>query len=162
MRSKTGFHSDGVWHRIVLDECQEIKSPTTAIATMCAGLQSRHRYYTSDPRNQRTGGFGALSIDRYFDGSRVRPVSSLLFRPTPVAVLSRVQSLAQSRTQSRARWMVSGTPLVSTINDLHGELQFLNIWPFSLNLDGFWERKVRHPPPLARPLTNLTHAASWG
>jgi E3 ubiquitin-protein ligase SHPRH len=31
------------------------------------------------------------------------------------------------------RWMVSGTPLHSSINDLNGELQFLSVWPFSLS-----------------------------
>ena len=64
MRSKTGFHSDGVWHRIVLDECQEIKSPTTAIATMCAGLQSRHRYITTLMTLETAYG-RVLSVERW-------------------------------------------------------------------------------------------------
>ena len=55
------------WHRVVLDECQEIKVPTNQIAVNCAMLASRNR------------------------------------------------------------WMVSGTPLCSSINDLHGELNFLQV-----------------------------------
>lgn len=50
------------WHRIVLDECQEIKVPTNQIAKNCANLVTNHR------------------------------------------------------------WMVSGTPLCSRIDDLHGKL----------------------------------------
>jgi SNF2 family DNA or RNA helicase len=66
------------WHRIVLDECQEIKIATNQIATMCANLSSQRR------------------------------------------------------------WMVSGTPLCSRVSDLHGELNFLKVWPFCLpnNEDG--------------------------
>jgi hypothetical protein len=75
------------WHRIVLDECQEIKQSTSAIATGCAGLSSSYR------------------------------------------------------------WMVSGTPLCTKIEDLHGELNFLKIWPFSLSdtKDGFWGAKIGKP-----------------
>jgi len=75
------------WHRIVLDECQEIKSAKHSVAKMCAGLKSKYR------------------------------------------------------------WMVSGTPLCSRIEDLHGELNFLNVWPFSLpeNMDGFWSVKIGKP-----------------
>ncbi len=75
------------WHRIVLDECQEIKQSTSAIATGCAGLSSSYR------------------------------------------------------------WMVSGTPLCTKIEDLHGELNFLKIWPFSLSdsKDGFWSAKIGKP-----------------
>ncbi len=61
------------WHRIVLDECQEIKVATNNIATMCAKLSSQRR------------------------------------------------------------WMVSGTPLCSRVSDLHGELNFLKVWPFCLS-----------------------------
>jgi hypothetical protein len=45
------------------------------------------------------------------------------------------------------RWMVSGTPLVSKIEDLHGELNFLKVWPFSLTEkeDGFWSIKIGNP-----------------
>jgi E3 ubiquitin-protein ligase SHPRH len=43
--------------------------------------------------------------------------------------------------------MVSGTPLCSTISDLHGELNFLQVWPFCLSnaKDGFWEAKIGKP-----------------
>lgn len=50
-----------------------------------------------------------------------------------------------AKMSSTNRWMVSGTPLVSQIADLHGELNFLRIWPFSLpdRVDGFWELKIQ-------------------
>ncbi|CAM9847939.1 unnamed protein product, partial [Phaeothamnion confervicola] len=73
------------WHRVILDECQEIKTATTQVATLCQALHAENR------------------------------------------------------------WMVSGTPLASSINDLHGELAFLGVWPFSLQNDGFWEGKVAAP-----------------
>lgn len=60
------------WHRIVLDEAQEIRTATTQIARQCIGLHAQHR------------------------------------------------------------WMVSGTPLATSVDDLHGELAFLDVWPFSL------------------------------
>ena len=43
------------------------------------------------------------------------------------------------RLASDFRWMVSGTPLYSDLNDLNGELNFLGIIPFSLDdkWDGF-------------------------
>lgn len=60
--------------------------------------------------------------------------------------------------------MVSGTPLIASLDDLHGELQFLQVWPFSLRLDGFWERKVRDPwvqrDPACLPLLRLLLAAT--
>lgn len=43
------------------------------------------------------------------------------------------------------RWMVSGTPLCSKVEDLHGELNFLKVWPFCLQKDGFWESKIGKP-----------------
>ena len=45
------------------------------------------------------------------------------------------------------RWMVSGTPLHSGVNDLNGELQFLGVWPFCLSdtEDGFWALKIEAP-----------------
>ena len=75
------------WHRIVLDECQEIKVATNQIAKLCANLTSERR------------------------------------------------------------WMVSGTPLCTNVSDLHGELNFLKVWPFCLpnTVDGFWELLVDHP-----------------
>jgi hypothetical protein len=35
---------------------------------------------------------------------------------------------------STHRWMISGTPLTTKIDDLNGELQFLRVWPFSLQV----------------------------
>ena len=37
---------------------------------------------------------------------------------------------------STHRWMISGTPLTTKIDDLNGELQFLRVWPFSLQARG--------------------------
>ena len=55
-------------------------------------------------------------------------------------------NLAKSCTDlaSVHRWMISGTPLTTSINDLNGELQFLRVWPFSLSDkdDGFWEHRI--------------------
>ena len=75
------------WHRIVCDECQELKCSTNQIASLCADLESNHR------------------------------------------------------------WMVSGTPFCSKVEDLHGELNFLKVWPFCLanNKDGFWAHKIGIP-----------------
>ena len=47
--------------------------------------------------------------------------------------------------QASHRWMVSGTPLCSKVEDLHGELNFLKVWPFCLQKDGFWESKIGTP-----------------
>ena len=51
------------------------------------------------------------------------------------------------RLASDFRWMVSGTPLYSDLNDLNGELNFLGIIPFSLDdkWDGFWGLRVSRP-----------------
>lgn len=72
------------WRRIVLDECQQVRSATSAIARTCIDLRSEHR------------------------------------------------------------WMVSGTPLHSSVNDLNGELAFLGVYPFCLpnSSDGFWLHKI--------------------
>lgn len=80
-------YADFHWHRIILDECQEIKVATNKIASQCANLLANHR------------------------------------------------------------WMVSGTPLCSKIEDLHGELNFLKVWPFCLSndKDGFWDDKIGKP-----------------
>ena len=43
------------------------------------------------------------------------------------------------------RWMVTGTPFAKHLDDLHGELNFLGVWPFSLTNDGFWEARIRTP-----------------
>ncbi|CAG9462964.1 unnamed protein product [Pedinophyceae sp. YPF-701] len=75
------------WRRVVLDECQEIRSSTSEVARMCSDLQSTHR------------------------------------------------------------WMVSGTPLHDSLDDLNGELNFLRVWPFALSdrSDGFWKMRVSDP-----------------
>jgi len=48
---------------------------------------------------------------------------------------------------SHSRWMISGTPLYTGINDLNGELAFLGVIPFSLTdkQDGFWGLRVETP-----------------
>ena len=48
---------------------------------------------------------------------------------------------------ARARWMVSGTPLFSGLDDLNGELNFLGVIPFSCPdaTDGFWASCVSAP-----------------
>ena len=81
------------WRRIALDECQEVRSSTTALAKAAAGLQAAHR------------------------------------------------------------WMISGTPLHASVDDLNGELMFLGVWPFSLSdkTDGFWALKVSQPFQLRHP-----------
>eukprot|EP01038_Epipyxis_sp_PR26KG_P011456 gene11456-15348_t len=81
------FLSRYKWHRVVLDECQEIKISTNLIAQACSKLKASNR------------------------------------------------------------WMVSGTPLCTSIDDLHGELNFLQIWPFSLpdSEDGFWSLRISKP-----------------
>jgi hypothetical protein len=86
-RGSQNIYQTHQWHRIILDECQEIKNTTNQVATLCANLESERR------------------------------------------------------------WMVSGTPLCTKIEDLHGELNFLKIWPFCLNnsKDGFWDLRIGKP-----------------
>ena len=71
-------------------------------------------------------------------------------------VLDEMQEIRSSTTDlartckklvSDFRWMVSGTPLYSDLNDLNGELNFLGIIPFSLDdkKDGFWGMRVSRP-----------------
>lgn len=43
------------------------------------------------------------------------------------------------------RFLMTGTPLVNSINDLKGQLAFLKIWPFCLEQDGFWDTFVNYP-----------------
>lgn len=42
---------------------------------------------------------------------------------------------------------VSGTPLYESVDDLHGELNFLRVWPFALpnSTDGFWKHCISRP-----------------
>ena len=87
LKKHAQFYKKVIFHRIILDECQEIKVATTTLASQLANIKSTHR------------------------------------------------------------WMVSGTPLCTKIEDLHGELNFLKIIPFSLDnkKDGFWELKIGKP-----------------
>ena len=82
------------WKRVVLDEMQEVRSSTTALARLCEKLSAT------------------------------------------------------------TRWMVSGTPLYEGIDDLNGELNFLQIWPFALRdaEDGFWHLKIGQPWERKEPL----------
>ena len=93
-RAESGFTGNSrtvltniIWRRIVLDECQQVSSQTSAIARTCINLRSKFR------------------------------------------------------------WMVSGTPLHSSVSDLNGELAFLGVWPFCLpdTSDGFWGHKITEP-----------------
>ena len=44
------------------------------------------------------------------------------------------------------RWMVSGTPLYSSLADLRGELNFLRVSPFGAgHEDGFWQHVIAQP-----------------
>jgi E3 ubiquitin-protein ligase SHPRH len=58
-------------------------------------------------------------------------------------------TLAQACEALKAsrRWMVSGTPLHGSVDDLNGELLFLGVWPFSFpdGVDGFWEHRIGRP-----------------
>jgi hypothetical protein len=64
-------------------------------------------------------------------------------------IRSATTSIAKSceTLSSNSRWMVSGTPFYSGINDLNGLLNFLGIIPFSLSdsKDGFWGERLRRP-----------------
>ena len=64
-------------------------------------------------------------------------------------IRSSTTKLAQAcaRLNSDFRWMISGTPLYTSIDDLHGELAFLKVVPFCLSddKDGFWKRKIGLP-----------------
>ena len=81
------------WRRVVLDECQEVRSSTTQLARNCQELESDFR------------------------------------------------------------WMVSGTPLHTGLDDLNGELAFLQVYPFCLldATDGFWKLRVKDPIACGNP-----------
>jgi hypothetical protein len=49
-----------------------------------------------------------------------------------------------------ARFLMTGTPITNSLNDIAGELAFLKIWPFTLENDGFWESRVLLPWQLRR------------
>ena len=42
------------------------------------------------------------------------------------------------------RWLISGTPMHTGVDDINGELKFLSVWPFALSnaSDGFWKVKI--------------------
>jgi len=71
-------------------------------------------------------------------------------------VLDEMQEVRSSTTElaracanlkAQFRWMVSGTPFYTSIDDLNGELNFLGVQPFCLSdrIDGFWERRIKGP-----------------
>jgi SNF2 family DNA or RNA helicase len=77
-------------------------------------------------------------------------------------VLDEMQEIRSSTTDhARAcekllcdcRWMVSGTPLYTSIDDLNGELAFLGVLPFcaSDSIDGFWSMCVSKPFQKRKP-----------
>ena len=54
------------------------------------------------------------------------------------------------RLLAQRRWLCSGTPIFNSIDDIHGELAFINIVPFSLPetgkaADGFFSHRIRKP-----------------
>lgn len=56
-------------------------------------------------------------------------------------------------------FLMTGTPLVSSINDIRGQLATLKVWPFTLEQDGFWEAHVsltRHGLGLIKSLLDVT------
>lgn len=44
--------------------------------------------------------------------------------------------------RSETRFLMTGTPFVTSVNDLKGQLTFLKVWPFTLEEDGFWETHI--------------------
>lgn len=50
-----------------------------------------------------------------------------------------------AKIPSFRRFMLSGTPLVSSIEDLHEELHFLGIVPFAVKDDKFWKENIGIP-----------------
>ncbi|CAN8077091.1 unnamed protein product [Agarophyton chilense] len=47
--------------------------------------------------------------------------------------------------RSNTRFLMTGTPLVGSLDDFKGELATLKIWPFTLHNDGFWEKHILEP-----------------
>ncbi|PXF41808.1 hypothetical protein BWQ96_08456 [Gracilariopsis chorda] len=69
-------------------------------------------------------------------------------------ILDEAQFTRRSSTQiardvfnlrSNTRFLMTGTPVVGSIDDFKGELATLRIWPFTLENDGFWEKHVLGP-----------------
>lgn len=60
------------------------------------------------------------------------------------------------------RFLMTGTPLVNSINDLKGQLAFLKVWPFCLEQDGFWNTFINYPfrcgcpIPILKTLVHVT------
>ena len=86
----------------MLDECQEIKAATTAIAKTCRDLSSEHRWMV------RTMLLLLLLLLLM-----LLLLSQLLLLPLLFVLTSVLQ--------------VSGTPLTTSVDDLNGELQFLQV-----------------------------------
>eukprot|EP00178_Gracilaria_changii_P003779 TRINITY_DN1570_c0_g1_i1.p1 TRINITY_DN1570_c0_g1~~TRINITY_DN1570_c0_g1_i1.p1 ORF type:complete len:1239 (+),score=192.08 TRINITY_DN1570_c0_g1_i1:276-3992(+) len=47
--------------------------------------------------------------------------------------------------RSNTRFLMTGTPVVNSLDDFKGELATLKIWPFTLENDGFWEQHILEP-----------------
>ncbi|KAI0566448.1 Helicase [Gracilaria domingensis] len=69
-------------------------------------------------------------------------------------ILDEAQLTRRSSTQiardmfnlrSNTRFLMTGTPVVGSLDDFKGELATLKIWPFTLENDGFWEKHVLQP-----------------
>eukprot|EP00127_Corallochytrium_limacisporum_P005102 Clim_evm8s199 gene=Clim_evmTU8s199 len=50
-----------------------------------------------------------------------------------------------AKLKAKYRWLVSGTPIMTSVNDIFGHLQFLKVWPYSLQNDGFWDSRIAKP-----------------
>ena len=94
-----------------------------------------------------------------------KPFQSIHWRRV---VLDEMQEIRSSTTDlakickklsSDFRWMVSGTPLYTSLDDLNGELNFLGVTPFCLNdaTDGFWGLRIRQPEQSRGECINLLH-----
>lgn len=84
-------------------------------------------------------------------------------------ILDEAQVTRRSSTQvakdtfnlrSESRFLMTGTPIVSSIDDLRGELAFLRVWPFTLFQDGFWESQINEPFALRQSTVLVDHMLS--
>jgi SNF2-related domain len=141
------------WHRCVLDECQEIKVATTNIAQWVL-LQVNKSYCLLTSVYLTLQCIACMVCELFVclctAGSSVNSSILTLHSAVPLQSACWLTLLILLTTQNTEpyrlchslkathRWMVSGTPLSSSINDLHGELNFLRVWPFALQNDGFW------------------------
>lgn len=62
--------------------------------------------------------------------------------------------------RSESRFLMTGTPIVTTIDDIRGELAFLRVWPFTLLNDGFWEKKIQLPFVMKNSTVLIDHLLS--